>query len=104
MHELSLVDECCRRCDGETVSLVRVRCSLPDLDAELQQAFLMMTTATPLEGAVLEVESATLVVACACGYVGPVHNGIVGHMFVCPECGQVGPIQSPGLELLEVRS
>jgi Zn finger protein HypA/HybF involved in hydrogenase expression len=108
MHELSLVaelvDECCRRADGQPVSLVRVRCSLPDLDGELQQAFLMMTTATPLEGAVLEVESAVLNVTCPCGYSGPVTNGIVGHMFVCPSCAQVRPIESPSLELLEVRS
>ncbi|MGA3215831.1 MAG: hydrogenase/urease maturation nickel metallochaperone HypA [Acidimicrobiales bacterium] len=108
MHELSLVaelvEECCRRADGEAVSLVRVRCCLPDLGDELQQAFLMMTTATPLEGAVLEIEETTLQVACPCGYFGPVHNGIVGHMFVCPECAQVGPINSSGLELLEVRN
>jgi Zn finger protein HypA/HybF involved in hydrogenase expression len=107
MHELSLVaelvDECCRRAGGELISLVRVRCSMPDADGELQQAFLMMTEATPLDGAVLEVEPATLLVACACGYRGPVGDGIVGHMFVCPECSQVGPITSASLELLEVR-
>ncbi|MGA2529648.1 MAG: hydrogenase/urease maturation nickel metallochaperone HypA [Acidimicrobiales bacterium] len=108
MHELSLVaelvDECCRRADGEPVSLVRVRCSLPDTDGELQQAFVMMTTATPLEGAVLEVEPAALIVACTCGYNGPVDDGIVGHMFICPKCGQIGPIRSACLELLEVRT
>ncbi|MGA3352686.1 MAG: hydrogenase/urease maturation nickel metallochaperone HypA [Acidimicrobiales bacterium] len=107
MHELSLVaelvDECCRRADGEPVSLVRVRCSLPEADGELQQAFFMMTAATPLEGAVLEVVPTTLVVSCACGYNGPVGDGIAGHMFICPECVQIGPIRSASLELLEVR-
>ena len=107
MHELSLVseivDECCRRAEGETVSVVRVRCSIPDLDDELQQAFLMMTTATPLEGAVLEVEETALTVSCACGYKGPAGEGIVGHLFICPACAQVGPVRSPALELLEVR-
>jgi Zn finger protein HypA/HybF involved in hydrogenase expression len=107
MHELSLVselvEECCRRAEGEAVSVVRVRCSLPDLDEELQQAFLMMTTATPLEGAVLEVEAAALTVSCACGYKGPASEGIIGHLFICPDCAHVGPVRSPALELLEVR-
>jgi Zn finger protein HypA/HybF involved in hydrogenase expression len=76
---------------------------MPDADGELQQAFLMMTEATPLDGAVLEVEPAILVVSCACGYEGPIGDGLVGHMFVCPQCSQVSPITSASLELLEVR-
>jgi Zn finger protein HypA/HybF involved in hydrogenase expression len=107
MHELSLVselvEECCRRADGGSVSLVRVRCSRSDLDGELQQAFVMMSTATPLEKAVLEVETAELMVSCPCGYEGSAGDGVMGHMFVCPRCAQVSPIQSPALELLEVR-
>jgi Zn finger protein HypA/HybF involved in hydrogenase expression len=107
MHELSLVselvDECCRRAGGAPVSVVRVRCSMPDLDEELQQAFVMMTTATPLQGAVLEVEAVALQVSCPCGYEGPAGDGNMGHLFVCPDCAQVGPVRSAGLELLEVR-
>ncbi|MGD1012482.1 MAG: hydrogenase maturation nickel metallochaperone HypA [Acidimicrobiales bacterium] len=107
MHELSLVselvEECCRRADGKPVSVVRVRMALPDHDGEMQQAFVMLTGGTPLNGAVLEIESAPLTVECACGYTGPVGEaGIAGHMFVCPECAQVGPIRDVGLELLEI--
>ncbi len=106
MHELSLVselvEECCRRADGEPVSLVRVRCALADADGELQQAFVMLTADTPLEGAVLEVVPAALTIACQCGYGGPA-EGVIGHMFICPSCAQVGPLKAASLELLEVR-
>ncbi|MGO9583069.1 MAG: hydrogenase/urease maturation nickel metallochaperone HypA [Acidimicrobiales bacterium] len=107
MHELSLVaelvEECCRRAGGERISVVRVRCFLPDMDAELQQAFTMMTAATPLEGAVLEIETASSSLSCPCGYLGPAEDGVVGHLFICPACARVGAIRSPSLELLEVR-
>jgi|GEM_PF-871006 Zn finger protein HypA/HybF involved in hydrogenase expression len=99
-----LVDECCRRVDGRAVSLVRVRCSLPDIDGELQQAFTMLTAATPLQDAVLQVETLPVIVDCPCGYVGPAAEDVlVGHLFVCPDCSRVGPVRSPTLELLEVR-
>jgi Zn finger protein HypA/HybF involved in hydrogenase expression len=99
-----LVDECCRRVDGQAVSLVRVRCSLPDIDGELQQAFTMLTAATPLQDAVLQVETLPVIVDCPCGYVGPAAEDVlVGHLFVCPDCSRVGPVRSPTLELLEVR-
>jgi Zn finger protein HypA/HybF involved in hydrogenase expression len=107
MHELSLVsdlvDECCRRAGGEAVSLARVRCSMPDLHEELQQAFVMMSTSTLLEGAVLEVESVAVRLSCPCGYQGPTDGGGTDHLFVCPECSKVRPITAAGLELLEVR-
>jgi hydrogenase nickel incorporation protein HypA/HybF len=108
VHELSLVselvEECCRQADGNTVSIVKARCCLPDLEEELQQGFVMLTTGTPLEGAVLEVEQVPLEVECSCGYAGEVEDaGIVGHMFVCPSCGQVRPIHSALLELMELR-
>lgn len=107
MHELSLVaelvEECCRRAEGEAVAVVRVRCSVHDAEGELQQAFLMMSSATPLEGAVLELEPVTVTVECPCGYKGPAGDGHVGHLFVCPKCAKVGPVRSPSLELLEVR-
>ena len=107
MHELSLVselvDECCRRADGEPVAVVRVHCSMHEADGELQQAFLMMTAETPLDGAVLELETVPPTVECACGYSGSAGDGLVGHLFVCPQCAQVGPVRFPSLELLEVR-
>ncbi len=107
MHELSLVaelvEECCRRAEGEAVAVVRVRCSVHDAEGELQQAFFMMSTATPLEGAVLELETVAVTVECPCGYRGPAGEGHVGHLFVCPRCAKVGPVRSPSLELLEVR-
>lgn len=106
MHELSLVselvDECCRRAEGGRVSLVRVRCALPDAEDELQQAFVMLSADTPLEGAVLEIEPVALRIACKCGYEGAV-DGVIGHMYICPSCGKVGPFDSASLELLEVR-
>lgn len=84
-----LVDECCRRVDGRAVSLVRVRCSLPDIDGELQQAFTMLTAATPLQDAVLQVETLPVIVDCPCGYVGPAAEDVlVGHLFVCPDCSR----------------
>lgn len=108
MHELSLiadlVDECRRRAGSKTVTAVKVRWSSSEGDEELQQAFVMLTTATALDGAVLEVQAAPIAVNCPCGYEGAVAGDeTVGHLFVCPRCARVGPLASPALELLEIR-
>jgi Zn finger protein HypA/HybF involved in hydrogenase expression len=108
VHELSLVAELveeCRRRAGETpVSAVKVRWSSPEDDDEIRQAFAVLTEATALDGATLEIEQVPMIADCACGYRGrATSDDVVGHIFVCPRCAAVGPITSPALELVEIR-
>ena len=105
MHELSLVealiDECRRQAGGRPVLRLRVRLGATLGAEELHQAFAMLKSDTVLAGAVLEVETASLVFACECGYPGPVgDDDVIGHLVVCPACGRVYPAAADGLELL----
>jgi len=108
VHELSLVaelvDECRRRAGSAVVSAVKVRWSSPEDDDEIQQAFTILTEATALDGATLEIERVAMHVDCPCGYTGrATSDDVVGHIFVCPRCATVGPITFPALELVEIR-
>jgi Zn finger protein HypA/HybF involved in hydrogenase expression len=70
----------------------------------LRQTFDIVSAGTPLAGAELVIDIATLRVTCACGRSSEVNSGdLVGHLFVCPHCGVFMEIaEAHDLELIEV--
>jgi len=70
----------------------------------LIQAYRATTLGTPMEGAVLEIDTVNLDYVCACGYQQVItSDDLEGHMFICPVCGSVHEVdEAHDLELLEV--
>jgi Zn finger protein HypA/HybF involved in hydrogenase expression len=106
MHELSLASELIARClevaAGRPVAAVRVRLAPgTDVDA-LRQGFGAAAADTAVEGARLDVEAASVALACPCGYEGELGpDDVAGHVAVCPACGTVSDV-SDTLELVSV--
>src|SRR5690606_21523474 len=69
----------------------------------LIQAYRATTLGTPMEGAVLEIDTVNLDYVCACGYQQVItSDDLEGHMFICPVCGSVHEVdEAHDLELLE---
>jgi Zn finger protein HypA/HybF involved in hydrogenase expression len=106
MHELSLASELISRClevaSGRPVASVRVRLGPGTDEAALRQGFEAEASGTALEGARLEVETASVALACPCGYAGELGpDDVAGHVAVCPACGTVSDV-SDALELVSV--
>jgi hydrogenase nickel incorporation protein HypA/HybF len=112
MHEYSIVQELVERLLKEmkakgasSIKTVRLRRGSTFAEAPLQQAFLIMTENTPLEGTELMVEEFNVEYKCkSCGHSQIVtSDDLIGHLFVCPECGEAVEMdEAHGLELLEI--
>jgi Zn finger protein HypA/HybF involved in hydrogenase expression len=109
VHEVGLVaelvDAAAERSGGRSVAVVRVRRATTIPDDVLRQAFEMLVPGTPLEGAVLEVETFDVRLSCPCGFDGALeHDDVIGpSQAVCPGCSELRGIPSTAeLELVEV--
>jgi hydrogenase nickel incorporation protein HypA/HybF len=112
MHEYSIVQELVEKLlsamkekGASSIKEIRLRRSSTFAEAPLQQAFLIMSENTPLEGAELVIEEFNVEYKCAsCGHSQIVtSDDLIGHLFVCPECGEAVEIdEAHGLELLEI--
>jgi hydrogenase nickel incorporation protein HypA/HybF len=112
MHEYSIVQDLVEKLLHEmdekgatSVKEIRLRRGSTFAEAPLQQAFLIMTENTPLEGAELVIEAFNVEYKCAsCGYTQVVtSDDLIGHLYVCPECGEAVEMdEAHGLELLEI--
>jgi len=96
MHEYSIVQELVEKLLAEiskkeitAVREVHVRRGSTFSGESLQQAFIIMTENTPLDGAQLIIEDFNVEQKCqACGYTQIITpDDLIGHLFVCPECG-----------------
>ena len=70
----------------------------------LRQAYDATTQGTPLEDAVLWIDTLNLDYQCTCGYQQVITStDLEGHMFVCPLCGASHEVDEPQeLELVEM--
>ncbi len=112
MHEYSivqeLVDKLLHQMDEKgitSVKQVHLRRGSTFAEAPLQQAFLIMTENTPLEGAELVIDSFNVEYKCkSCGHTQVVtSDDLIGHLFVCPECGEAVEMEEAhGLELVDI--
>jgi Zn finger protein HypA/HybF involved in hydrogenase expression len=70
----------------------------------LRQAYQATTSGTPLEDALLVIDTINLDYNCPCGYHQVItSDDLEGHMFICPECGSIHEIdEAHDLELIEV--
>jgi hydrogenase nickel incorporation protein HypA/HybF len=112
MHEYSIVQELVERLLHEmeekgikSVKQIHLKRGSTFAEAPLQQAFLIMTENTPLEGAELIIDSFNVEHKCkTCGLSQVVtSDDLIGHLFVCPECGEAVEMDEVhGLELLEI--
>jgi Zn finger protein HypA/HybF involved in hydrogenase expression len=86
------------------VTEIRFRRGSAFSEHALRQAYVAITTGTPLEGAELLIETVNLDYNCKCGYQQVItSDDLMGHMFLCPGCGAVHEIdEAHDLELLEV--
>lgn len=112
MHEYSivqeLVDKLLHQMDEKgikSVKQVHLRRGSTFAEAPLQQAFLIMTENTPLEGAELVIDSFNVEYKCkSCDHTQVVtSDDLIGHLYVCPECGEAVEMEEAhGLELLDI--
>lgn len=92
MHEVALVAELVEACErvaaGAPVRAVQVRHASAIPEDVVRQAFVMLTSGTPLGAARLELTSFDLVASCPCGFSGPLdHDALdAGPYIVCPSC------------------
>lgn len=109
MHEVALVaelvDAAVAYAAGRPVREVRIRYASTVPEDVLLQAWTMLVAAGPLEAAELRAEPFDLVLACPCGYDGPLgHDDVIGPgQAVCPWCSELRAIPvTPELLLVEV--
>jgi Zn finger protein HypA/HybF involved in hydrogenase expression len=111
MHEYSIVAELVNRLSVQlaraTVSRVKyihLKRGVGFYEDSLREAFAAYSIGTPLEGAKLIVESATVNIHCTCGSSGSFSvEQLDGHFWVCHRCGKLHTIENiPDLEVLEV--
>ena len=111
MHEVSLVSDLVDvvrvRAAGARVRRVRVRYATTFPDGALAQAWTLLTAGDPLADAALEARPFEIVLACPCGFHGPLgHDDVIGPtLAACPACGELRRTPATSeLELLEVRT
>jgi Zn finger protein HypA/HybF involved in hydrogenase expression len=70
----------------------------------LRQAYQATTQGTPLEGAVLVIDTVNLNYVCPCGHHQVItSDDLEGHMFICPECGFIYEVdEAHDLELVKI--
>ncbi len=112
MHEYSIVQELVDKLLHQmeekgiaSIKQVHLRRGSTFAEAPLQQAFLIMTENTPLEGAELVIDAFNVEYKCkSCGHTQVVtSDDLIGHLYVCPECGEAVEMdEAHGLELLDI--
>jgi Zn finger protein HypA/HybF involved in hydrogenase expression len=109
VHEVSLVEEMVvevrRQAGGRPVERVRVRHATTIPDEVLRQCWELLTTDDPLADVTLETEPFPILLACTCGFNGPLgHDDVIGPtLAACPGCGELRRTPPTAeLELLEV--
>ena len=100
-----LVEACLREARGAAVRRIRIRHASTASEDVIRQAFSMLTADGPLAGAELATEPMPILLACACGFAGPLgpdeHAG--PGSVVCPACAAIHvPPRQPEIELLEL--
>lgn len=112
MHEFSIVNDLVNGILPQLaaqhitkVTEIRFRRGTTFSEDALRMAFEAQSVGTPLQGAVLIVETTNTEFDCACGYQQHItHDDLLGHAFVCPKCGAVSEIdEAHDLELLSIR-
>jgi Zn finger protein HypA/HybF involved in hydrogenase expression len=111
MHEFGVTETILKRLldqlqrdQASRVLKVTFRRSSAFSEEVLRQTFKILSVHTPLEGAELMIDIASLHVTCECGQTSEVNSEyMVGHMFVCQNCGVIREIaEAHDLELVEV--
>lgn len=70
----------------------------------LRQAYDATTQGTPLQDAILLIDTVNLYYYCRCGHEQVIRSSdLEGHRFICPKCGRVHEVDDAHeLELLQV--
>jgi hydrogenase nickel incorporation protein HypA/HybF len=113
MHEYSIVQELIERLLTDinsrginAVKEIHLRRGSTFAEGPLQQAFLIMSENTPLEGAQLVIEEFEVEHKCpSCGDTRVITaDDLIGHLYVCPECGGADQVEEAhGLVLVDVK-
>jgi Zn finger protein HypA/HybF involved in hydrogenase expression len=111
MHEFGIVEGIVQNVlpqlnssNVKQVSKIHFRRGSAFSEEALRQAYSATTVGTPLEGAVLVIDTVNLEYTCQCGYQQVItSDDLEGHMFICPQCGHVHEVdEAHDLELVEV--
>jgi Zn finger protein HypA/HybF involved in hydrogenase expression len=88
----------------EHVASVHFRRGSAFSEDALRQAYKATTQGTPLQDAVLWIDTVNLDYQCPCGYQQVItSDDLEGHMFICPLCGAVHEVdEAHDLELVEM--
>jgi hydrogenase nickel incorporation protein HypA/HybF len=113
VHEYSIVQELVERLLADinkrgisSVKEVHLRRGSTFAEGPLQQAFLIMTENTPLDGAQLVIDEFEVKHTCpSCNDTKVITaDDIIGHLYICPECGAADQIEEAhGLVLLDIK-
>jgi Zn finger protein HypA/HybF involved in hydrogenase expression len=109
MHEVALVadlvEAATARVNGPKARRVVVRYASTIPADVFEQAWEMLTTGGPLDGAELDATAFPVDLACPCGFSGALgHDDVIGPgQAVCPACSELRSFPAtPELELVEV--
>src|SRR5687767_8354497 len=86
------------------VEWIHFRRGIDFYEDSLRDAFAAYSVGTPLEGATVVIDSATVSIQCDCGNEGTISvEQLIGRFWVCPHCEKMHYIENiPDLEVLEV--
>jgi Zn finger protein HypA/HybF involved in hydrogenase expression len=111
MHEYGIVAELVNQLTVQLqqakvsqVEYIHLQRGVDFYEDSLRDAFAAYSVGTPLEGAKLIVETATVSIRCACGTQGYFSvEKLQGRFWVCHRCGKLHAVENiPDLEVLEV--
>ncbi len=111
MHEFGIVEDIVKNIlpglysdHVEHVASVHFRRGSAFSEDALRQAYQVTTQGTPLEDAVLWIETVNLDYQCPCGHHQVItSDDLEGHMFICPECGDIHEVdEAHDLELIDM--
>jgi Zn finger protein HypA/HybF involved in hydrogenase expression len=111
MHEFGIVENIVRDVlpqlyanNVEHVASIHFRRGSAFSEDALRQAYESLTQNTPLQDAVLWIDTINLDYQCPCGHRQVItSDDLEGHMFVCPTCGAVHEVdEAHDLELVEL--
>jgi Zn finger protein HypA/HybF involved in hydrogenase expression len=111
MHEFGIVEDIIKGVlpqlyaqHVEHVASIHFRRGSAFSEEALRQAYQATTQGTPLQDAVLWIDTVNLDYQCLCGYQQVItSDDLEGHMFICPLCGAVHEVdEAHDLELVEM--